>query len=331
MQILDRLTEHDFEKIIGPDNSGDFTDESWKIRILAIRDLVALGKDAQTALEKALTHSNRHVRHVSATVMGILRMDRAGDILIGTLQNDPDPIVRGQAAEALGQIRYAKARPILQKAAREDENIDVRHRCELAVGKFDDTIENDRDLAEIWKTLDEKNFRQIKVGEKAPDFELSDTDGKKWRLSDFRDKKTTVLIWIFADWCPVCHKEFHDLIELEEKFTQAETAVFTIECHDTYRCRKMVAGRNLWWPHLVDNAGAVAAAFGTDPMAMMVHKEWVNRPGTVIIDPKGTVLWAYYGTHAHDRPSIKKTLDMINSGSFDFRHPDRREKNISEK
>jgi peroxiredoxin len=34
---------------------------------------------------------------------------------------------------------------------------------------------------------------QLKIGDKAPDFELSDTTGKKVKLSDFRGKKNVVL------------------------------------------------------------------------------------------------------------------------------------------
>ena len=34
---------------------------------------------------------------------------------------------------------------------------------------------------------------QLKVGDRAPDFELTDTEGQKVRLSDFRGKKNVVL------------------------------------------------------------------------------------------------------------------------------------------
>ena len=34
---------------------------------------------------------------------------------------------------------------------------------------------------------------QLKVGDRAPDFELTDTEGQKVRLSDYRGKKNVVL------------------------------------------------------------------------------------------------------------------------------------------
>ena len=151
-----------------------------------------------------------------------------------------------------------------------------------------------------------------------------------------------VLVWIFADWCPVCHGEFRELIESRAEFAEAGVEVATLECHDRYRGRVMV-GKELapeywfsdrpfrqryevgvWWPHLVDHAGAVAARYGAEPMSFAVHAEYVNRPTTVIIDPSGVVRFVYRGSYWGDRPSIAETLDMIRHERFDFEHPNRR-------
>lgn len=36
---------------------------------------------------------------------------------------------------------------------------------------------------------------ELKVGQKAPDFELPGSDGKTYKLSDFRGKQAVVLAW----------------------------------------------------------------------------------------------------------------------------------------
>ena len=36
---------------------------------------------------------------------------------------------------------------------------------------------------------------ELKVGDPAPDFELKGTDGKTYKLSDFRGKKMVVIAW----------------------------------------------------------------------------------------------------------------------------------------
>ena len=44
----------------------------------------------------------------------------------------------------------------------------------------------------------------LKVGDQAPDFELSGhRDGEKFRLSDWRGKKNVVLVFYPLDWTPV--------------------------------------------------------------------------------------------------------------------------------
>ncbi|MBW6480490.1 MAG: peroxiredoxin family protein [Bacteroidales bacterium] len=117
--------------------------------------------------------------------------------------------------------------------------------------------------------------------------------------------------------------------------------VFTVETHDRYRGRVMVGKEldpsywfskksfheayteKIWWPHLLDRAGAIGAMYGADPLAFAVHAEYINRPVTVIIDKNGIVRFQYRGTFWGDRPTIEQTLKMIETGDFSFEHPQR--------
>ena len=40
-----------------------------------------------------------------------------------------------------------------------------------------------------------EEVKALKVGDKAPDFELPGSDGKTYKLSDFKDKKVVVVAW----------------------------------------------------------------------------------------------------------------------------------------
>lgn len=198
------------------------------------------------------------------------------------------------------------------------------------------------EVAERLAALEASDFGRVQAGDPAPDFVLEATDGQPWRLSDARGN-TVVLIWIFADWCPVCHNEFHELIKTRERFQSNGIDVATLEGHDRYRARVM-AGQELrpsywfaehfpgetpldpypdgiWWPHLVDRGSVVGARYGVDPWAFAVHAEWVNRPSTVIVDPDGMVRLAYVGRFWGDRPTIEQTLEMIESDRYTFETP----------
>ncbi|MDV7764880.1 TlpA disulfide reductase family protein [Peribacillus sp. CSMR9] len=65
------------------------------------------------------------------------------------------------------------------------------------------------------KGKDEKDsLGGLKIGAKAPDFNLKTLDGKQVELSDYKGKKVMLNFW--ATWCPPCKKEMPDM----EKYTQ---------------------------------------------------------------------------------------------------------------
>ncbi|MBI1390598.1 MAG: redoxin domain-containing protein [bacterium] len=273
--------------------------------------------------------------------LGIRKAQSAAPSLERLLREDPEPIVRAYAAMALGQILSKDSIILLRDRLTSDSHRDVRHQCELAIGQIERGLGATPDLRQSFVELDESTFESLRVGSPAPPFVLDDTEGQSRSLDELRNGQWIVLIWVFADWCPVCHGEFRELMELRDAYEQAGVRVATVETHDTWRGRVMVGKEiepgywfakeafkeaytnKIWWPHLLDRAGAVGAAYGVDPMAFAVHGEFINRPTTVIIDPDGIVRFAYYGTYWGDRPSIEQTLEMIKSNTFDFEHPSR--------
>lgn len=54
----------------------------------------------------------------------------------------------------------------------------------------------------------------LKIGVKAPDFELKSLTGESVKLSDYEGKKVILNFW--ATWCPPCREEMPDM----EKFSQ---------------------------------------------------------------------------------------------------------------
>ncbi len=351
-QALERVRSHTFhpqsddqsftfDRSLGKHGVADLHDPDGRVRLLAIRDLVLAGSDAAPQVAEALQDPNEHVRQVAAAALGILSAVDTANALERVVQDDPSSLVRTQAVISLGEMVAGDSLPLLRERLRDDPSRDVRHQVELAIDRIEKRKGVTDELREAYRQLAAEKFASVRVGESAPDFTLMDTEGRAWTLSDSKSKGWVVLIWVFADWCPVCHGEFRELIEMRREFEQAGVQVVTIECHDLYRCRVMVGKEleptywfakqsfselyteGIWWPHLVDQAGAVGAIYGVEPLAFAVHSEYINRPSTVIVDPAGRVRLAYYGTFWGDRPTIHQTLQMIKDDHFEFEHPQR--------
>jgi peroxiredoxin len=320
----------------------DLDDEDWRIRLLGVRDLVRAGQNSVDEIVEGLKHKDEHVRQVCAMALGILSAEEGIEGLELLALEDSITMVRSQAIISLGQIESTGSLDLLKKILEKDPSRDIIHQCELAIDQIEKQMGTSKEQLDAFLSLDETTFESVRVGDEASDFELEDTDGEMWKLSDFQDEYWVVLVWVFADWCPVCHGEFHDLMDMHGEFLDEGIKVFTLEIHDKFRGRVMV-GKELeptyWfakesykdaytnrikWPHLLDRAGAVGARYGIDPLAFAVHAEYINRPTTVIVDKEGFVRFLYQGTYWGDRPTIEQTLEMIRQEDFDFKHPRRR-------
>jgi len=348
--ILERLDGHDFTPInngftvdpdTGYDGVPDLENKDWRVNTLALRDLVRFGGAASPKLQRALSHENPFVRQMAAMALGILQAEDAVDALASRLTDDDDPVVRSHAAIALGQI--ARPTDVLEKRAAAEDHRDVLHQIAIAQDRIRTEQPVDPTVAERLAALEASSFHRVRPGDEAPDFVLRDTHDKPWRLRDYRGEKMVVLLWIFADWCPVCHKEFHGLINRADRFQEQNIEVATIECHDRYRSRVMTGEsfrpafwfaehfpdndpqkpypEEIWWPHLSDPGASVGLRYGIDPWQFTVHSEWVNRPSTLIIDPDGIVRLAYFGRYWGDRPSIGQLLKMIETDAYQFNAP----------
>lgn len=122
-----------------------------------------------------------------------------------------------------------------------------------------------------------------KVGEAAPAFELTDTDGKTVKLEDFKDK-IVVLEW-FNPECPVIVKHhktqttFNDLHkEFDGKgvvFLAINSSASGLQGHGKELNAKMKKEFALPYPVLLDESGKVGKAYGakTTPHVFIIGKD----------------------------------------------------------
>ena len=125
--------------------------------------------------------------------------------------------------------------------------------------------------------------RPVEVDELAPDFRLTDLDGRVVMLSDFRGK--TVVLNFWASWCPPCREEMPDFQALwDERGADGSDdlvvlAVNFLRDDSVGAATKFIEANDFTFPVIFDTTrGDVAERFGVRGL-----------PATFFIDRKGIV------------------------------------------
>ncbi|MBO9699599.1 MAG: TlpA family protein disulfide reductase [Sporocytophaga sp.] len=149
------------------------------------------------------------------------------------------------------------------------------------------------------------SFAQPKVGQKAPDFEIEDPNGKTIHLSDLTGK--VVLLDFWASWCMPCREANPEVVAIYQKYHDKGFEIFSVSL-DTKREAWLNAIKKdqLSWPnHGSDLKGwenAVAELY-----------EVSGIPATFLIDEKGFII----GTDL-DEYDLDKKLNFLFNEQVQF-------------
>jgi peroxiredoxin Q/BCP len=102
----------------------------------------------------------------------------------------------------------------------------------------------------------------LKVGDKAPNFELKGSDGKTYKLSDFQGKKPVVVAWFPKAFTPGCTKECKAMAEQGNEIRKYDVAYFTASVDDSDTNTKFAKSVDADYPILSDPSKETAKAFG---------------------------------------------------------------------
>jgi len=147
-QVLTQIVKHDFhplnedramtiDRTFNKPGIADLSNGDWRIRLLAVRDLVRAGIRSDNEIIAGLSNSDEHVRQVCAMALGILKSQAAIDGLEQIVREDKNTIVRSQAVIALGQIESRGSLELLHESLINDPSRDVKHQCELAIDQIE--------------------------------------------------------------------------------------------------------------------------------------------------------------------------------------------------
>jgi peroxiredoxin Q/BCP len=138
---------------------------------------------------------------------------------------------------------------------------------------------------------------ELKVGDKAPDFSLVGSDGKTYKLSDFKGKQAVVLAWFpkaFTGGCTIECKSLAEHGDLIKKYDVTYFMASVDEVEGEKGNKAFAEAHKADFPLLSDPTKATAKAYGVLSPERGVANRW-----TFYIDKTGTITYIDKDVNAH--------------------------------
>ena len=148
----------------------------------------------------------------------------------------------------------------------------------------------------------------LKVGDKAPDFELKDQKGNKIKLSGFKGKKI-VLYFYPKDDTSGCTKEACDFRDNIEELKKSNAEVFGVSNDDEASHRKFSEKFNLTFKLLCDVDKKVSKDYGVYELKSFMGKSYYGIVrSTFVIDENKKIEKVFYKVNPDEHAE-----DVLNS------------------
>jgi PAS domain S-box-containing protein len=139
-----------------------------------------------------------------------------------------------------------------------------------------------------------KGGYRVQIGKPADEFALSDQDGNTVKLSDFKNQRHLLLIFVRGDWCPGCHMMLRTYEKNNLKFKEKNILVMAIGPDPVGVNRGMVEKLGLDFKVLSDEGQRTAMVYGVqlkeyDNDFAEKYEEGIPLPASFLVDKTGIV------------------------------------------
>lgn len=151
----------------------------------------------------------------------------------------------------------------------------------------------------------------VKVGEKAPDFSLQDTDSKTRWLSEFLGQKVVLAFFVTA-FTITCTMEACKFRDSMDRLTDLDAQVIGISTEDVQSNREFADRNHLPFPVLSDNKDEAIKAYGLTPEDAIGPdgNEYAKR-SIFLIDKTGIIRYVWVANSASAEPDYDEIQRRI--------------------
>lgn len=152
---------------------------------------------------------------------------------------------------------------------------------------------------------------QIKVGDKAPDFALPDTELKTRSLKEFLGHKVVLAFFVGA-FTSVCTKEMCAFRDSMARLTDLKAQVIGVSVNDPFSNKAFAEKNRLPFPILSDFNRQAIKAYGVEsPDYGGLNGYTVAKRSIFIIDENGSVRYAWATNNPAVEPDYKEVEDAL--------------------
>ena len=149
----------------------------------------------------------------------------------------------------------------------------------------------------------------IEQGDRAPDFELPDQDGRPVKLADFRGQRVVVYFYPKAD-TPGCTQQSCNLRDAFPQLKKLNAVVYGISPDPVEKQKKFDDKYGLGFPLLSDTDHAVAEAYGVWGEKKLYGRAFMGIiRSAFVIDEKGKLAGVFYKVSPKD--TVSKTEKVL--------------------
>jgi peroxiredoxin Q/BCP len=151
--------------------------------------------------------------------------------------------------------------------------------------------------------------QELKPGDPAPDFSLPGSDGKTYRLGDFKGRQAVVVAWFPRAFTSGCTAECKSMKETGPTIRQFDVAYFAASVDEPQKNKEFAESLELDFPILSDPGRSVARAYGVvsdDTRGATRWTFYIGRDGRVLFIDKQVKT----ATHGQDIAARLKELGI---------------------